>query len=131
MIDNASDDPETLRYLAALPHRVLRIANPDGRFNFAAINNAAAAMVEEELLLFLNDDTEVINPRWLSQMVGWSRLEGVGAVGRGSCTRMAGSSTRASSTASTRDSPDTPSGCSRGGSGGPSTSRVSRATARR
>ena len=81
VIDNESDDPETLRYLASLPHRVLRIANPDGRFNFSAINNAAAAMVEEDLLLFLNDDTEVINPRWLSQMVGWSRLEGVGAVG--------------------------------------------------
>ncbi len=81
VIDNQSDDPETLRYLAALPHRVLRIPNPDGRFNFSAINNAAAAMVAEDLLLFLNDDTEVINPRWLSQMVGWSRLEGVGAVG--------------------------------------------------
>src|SRR5262249_54220455 len=35
----------------------------------------------EDLLLFLNDDTEVIDPRWLSQMVGWSRLPGVGAVG--------------------------------------------------
>ena len=81
VIDNESDDPETLRYLSTLPHRVLRIANPNGRFSFSAINNAAAAMVEEDLLLFLNDDTEVINPRWLSQMVGWSRLEGVGAVG--------------------------------------------------
>ncbi len=81
VIDNESDDPETLRYLATLPHRVLRIDNPAGRFSFAAINNAAAAVVEEELLLFLNDDTEVINARWLSQMVGWSRLEGVGAVG--------------------------------------------------
>ena len=64
-----------------MPHRVLRIPNPDGRFSFAAINNTAAAMVNEELLLFLNDDTEVIKPRWLSQMVGWSRLDGVGAVG--------------------------------------------------
>ncbi len=81
VIDNESDDPATLAYLASLPHRVLRIPNPDGRFSFAAINNTAAAMVEEDLLLFLNDDTEVINPRWLSQMVGWSRLEGVGAVG--------------------------------------------------
>ena len=98
MIDNESDDPATLDYLASLPHRVLRIPNRDGRFSFAAINNTAAAMVEEDLLLFLNDDTEVINPRWLSQMVGWSRLEGVGAVGRGSCSRTAGSSMRASST---------------------------------
>ena len=81
VIDNESDDRATLKYLAALPHRVLRISSPDGVFNFAAINNRAAAMVEEDLLLFLNDDTEVVDPRWLSQMVGWSRLEGVGAVG--------------------------------------------------
>ena len=81
VIDNDSDDPATLRYLASLPHRVLRIPSPGGRFSFAAVNNRAAAMVKEDLLLFLNDDTEVINPRWLSQMVGWSRLEGVGAVG--------------------------------------------------
>jgi GT2 family glycosyltransferase/glycosyltransferase involved in cell wall biosynthesis len=81
ILDNESDDPATLAYLAATPHRVLRIPNRDGRFSFAAINNAAAARVDEDLLLFLNDDTEVINPRWLSQMVGWSRLEGVGAVG--------------------------------------------------
>jgi GT2 family glycosyltransferase/glycosyltransferase involved in cell wall biosynthesis len=81
VLDNESDDPATRDYLASLPHRVLRIPNPSGRFSFAAINNTAAAMVDEDLLLFLNDDTEVISPRWLSQMVGWSRLEGVGAVG--------------------------------------------------
>jgi glycosyltransferase involved in cell wall biosynthesis len=81
VIDNDSDDPATLKYLASLPHRVLRIPNRDGRFSFAALNNSAAASVEEELLLFLNDDIQVINPRWLSQMVGWSQLPGVGAVG--------------------------------------------------
>ena len=81
ILDNESDDPPTLAYLASTPHQVLRIPNRDGKFSFAAINNTAAAQVEEDLLLFLNDDTEVINPRWLSQMVGWSRLEGVGAVG--------------------------------------------------
>ncbi len=81
VIDNASDDPATLEYLASLPHRVLRIPNRGGRFSFSAINNEAARSVDSELLLFLNDDTEVIEPRWLSQMVGWSRLQGVGAVG--------------------------------------------------
>jgi GT2 family glycosyltransferase len=81
IIHNASVDAETLDYFARSPHRVLTIPNPGGVFNYSALNNAAAAMVEEELILFLNDDMEVIEPRWLSQMVGWSRLEGVGAVG--------------------------------------------------
>jgi O-antigen biosynthesis protein len=81
IIDNASDDRATLEYLAAQPHRVLSIPNRNGRFSFAAINNTAASMVTEEMLLFLNDDSEVMGPDWLSQMVGWSRLPGVGAVG--------------------------------------------------
>ena len=81
IIDNESDDPETLAYLSASPHRVLRIKNPDGRFNYAAIHNRAVSMLTEELVLFINNDVEVINPRWLSQMVGWSRLPGVGSVG--------------------------------------------------
>jgi GT2 family glycosyltransferase/glycosyltransferase involved in cell wall biosynthesis len=81
IVDNMSDDPATLAYLARQPHPVTRIANPGDSFSYAHINNAAVKNVSEELILFLNDDTEVIEPRWLSQMVGWSRLPGVGAVG--------------------------------------------------
>lgn len=81
IIDNESDEPETLNYLQSLPHRVIRIANPSGRFNFAAINNRAVEAVSGEFVLFLNNDTEVKAPRWLSQMVGYARMPGVGAVG--------------------------------------------------
>ena len=115
VLDNGSDDPATLAYLDSMPHRILRIPNRDERFSFAAINNTAAAMVDEEMLLFLNDDVEVINPRWLSQMVGWSRLEGVGAVGRGCSSPTAASSTRGSSTACRRASSAMPSSTARGG----------------
>ncbi|HSE12692.1 MAG TPA: glycosyltransferase, partial [Rudaea sp.] len=81
IVDNDSDDPATLEYFESLPHRVERISNPHGRFNFAAINNRAAERAHGELLLFLNNDTEVIEPRWLSQMVGYAGFAGVGAVG--------------------------------------------------
>jgi len=81
VVDNDSDDSATIDYLKSLPHRVERISNPHGRFNFAAINNRAAERADGELLLFLNNDTEIIAPRWLSQMVGYSRFAGVGAVG--------------------------------------------------
>ncbi len=81
VIDNASDDPATLQYLASLTHRVLWIPNQNDQFSYAAINNAAVSMIDDDLIVFLNDDIEVINPRWLSQMVGWSQLSGVGAVG--------------------------------------------------
>ncbi|OYQ36914.1 hypothetical protein CHU95_02700 [Niveispirillum lacus] len=80
--DNCSDDPATLAYLSALPYRVLRIANPPpGRFSYAHLNNEAARQVDADYLLFLNNDTKLRDPRWLSQMMGYARLKGVGAVG--------------------------------------------------
>jgi GT2 family glycosyltransferase/glycosyltransferase involved in cell wall biosynthesis len=81
IIDNDSDDAETLAYLEEAGHRVLRIASPGGRFNFAALNNRAVEQIDADYVLFLNNDTEVVAPRWLSQMVGYLGLSGVGAVG--------------------------------------------------
>ncbi|MEG5057428.1 glycosyltransferase [Microcoleus sp. A2-C5] len=81
VIDNESDDPKTLEYLNQLSCQVLRIRNPGGKFSFAAINNRAVAQVDSEYVLFLNNDTEVITPRWLSQMVGYAQIPAVGAVG--------------------------------------------------
>jgi GT2 family glycosyltransferase/glycosyltransferase involved in cell wall biosynthesis len=81
IIDNESDDPKTLEYLKQLNCQVLRIKNPGDKFSFAAINNRAAEQVDSEYVLFLNNDTEVINPRWLSQMVGYAQIPAVGAVG--------------------------------------------------
>jgi GT2 family glycosyltransferase/glycosyltransferase involved in cell wall biosynthesis/predicted nucleic acid-binding Zn-ribbon protein len=81
IIDNESDDPETLEFLRRTRHKVLRISNPEGRFNFAAINNRAVEQTDADYVLFLNNDTEVIAANWLSQMVGFLGLQGVGAVG--------------------------------------------------
>jgi GT2 family glycosyltransferase len=81
IVDNESDDSSTLEYLSQTPHKVLRIANPENGFSFAAINNRAVERVDADYLLFLNDDTEVITPEWLTQMVGYLKMPGVGAVG--------------------------------------------------
>ncbi len=82
IIDNESDDPKTIKYLDSLKEcEILKIKSPQGKFNFAYINNEAVKSVKEELLLFLNNDTEVINPKWLSQMVGYMQFNGVGSVG--------------------------------------------------
>jgi glycosyltransferase involved in cell wall biosynthesis len=81
IIDNESDDRETLEYLQKTRHMVLRIPNPAGRFSFAYINNRAVEQADADYVLFLNNDTEVITANWLSQMVGYLGLTGVGAVG--------------------------------------------------
>ena len=80
VVDNESDDTDTLDYLKGLPHRVISIPSPDG-FSFAAINNRAVEQVNTDYVLFLNNDTEVISPEWLSAMVGYMGMLKMGAVG--------------------------------------------------
>jgi GT2 family glycosyltransferase len=53
----------------------------DRPYNFSKTNNWAAAQAGGELLCFLNDDTEVITPDWLSTMTGHVLRNRVGAVG--------------------------------------------------
>ncbi|MDX1407275.1 MAG: glycosyltransferase, partial [Saprospiraceae bacterium] len=83
--DNASQDPATLDYLEEIQHddhvRVVVIPNKSNGFSYAAINNEAVKYANGKLLCFLNDDTEIIKPQWLSQMVGYASLEGVGICG--------------------------------------------------
>lgn len=68
--------------LNELGHKVLWAPpGPQGGFNFSHKMNWASEQVDGELLVLLNDDTEVRNPAWLSSMVGYSQLPGVGAVG--------------------------------------------------
>lgn len=60
------------------PHRLLWWDQP---FNYSAVNNWAAGEATGEILVFLNDDTEVLADRWLEDLVGWLQRPGVGVVG--------------------------------------------------
>jgi GT2 family glycosyltransferase len=81
VVDNDSDDPKTLHYLEMLEAegiKVLRIAGP---FNFSALNNAAVADATGEMLCFLNNDVEIIDPDWLALLVREAVRPDIGAVG--------------------------------------------------
>jgi GT2 family glycosyltransferase/glycosyltransferase involved in cell wall biosynthesis len=81
ILDNESDERETMAFLATCGHRVVRVRSPNNRFSFAHINNYGAKKADTDFIVFLNDDTQVIEPRWLSQMMGYARMPGTGAVG--------------------------------------------------
>jgi len=81
VVDNETDEPEALEYLASLPHKIIRTAASGDSFNFSAVNNAAVHQSDSEYILFLNNDTEVMDPAWLSRMVGYAQMKNVGAVG--------------------------------------------------
>ena len=53
----------------------------DKPFNFSLINNSAARSCTSPVLLFLNDDTSVVEPGWLEAMVELALRPDVGAVG--------------------------------------------------
>ena len=53
----------------------------DGIFNYSAINNFGAAHAKGDYLLLLNNDTEIISPDCLEQLLGYCMRPDVGAVG--------------------------------------------------
>ncbi len=86
IIDNDSTDPEALAYLDDLRGRknvrVETVSSSGGKFNYAKINNQAILNhCSSTFVLLLNNDTRVVSPRWLSQMVGYAGMPNVGAVG--------------------------------------------------
>lgn len=50
-------------------------------FNFASACNFGAGEAKGEYLLFLNNDTEVITPTWVEDMLGYAQQKEIGAVG--------------------------------------------------
>lgn len=84
VVDNGSDDPETLAYLQALRDlgsSSLKVLSFPGPFNFSAMNNMAAREARGEFLLLLNNDTQVLHEDWLDEMLGYAQRGDVGAVG--------------------------------------------------
>ncbi|MEM2174693.1 MAG: glycosyltransferase family 2 protein [Candidatus Micrarchaeia archaeon] len=59
----------------------IKILRYSGEFNFSLINNFAVNYAKGDLLLFLNNDTEVINPEWLTELVSHAIREEIGCVG--------------------------------------------------
>ena len=82
IVDNGSDDPETLAYLQTLKADPrIRVLRDERAFNFSALNNAAVLHAHGEYLGLINNDIEVISPEWLDELVSLAQQPGVGAVG--------------------------------------------------
>lgn len=82
VIDNDSADPQTRAWMDEFDNgRDRRVIQAPGDFNFSRINNVGARSARGELLLLLNNDTEVIDPAWLTNMVRWIQQPDVGIVG--------------------------------------------------
>lgn len=59
----------------------VKIVTYEGGFNYSSINNVGVKETKGEYLLFLNNDTEVISPDWMEQLLMYAQRKDVGAVG--------------------------------------------------
>ena len=83
IIENNSESEGTFRYYEKIQaeHGNLRVLHWDGPFNYSAINNFGAGYAQGDYLLLLNNDTEVITPDWIQEMLMFCQREDVGAAG--------------------------------------------------
>lgn len=82
VLDNESDEASSRRYLRELEKSdAVRVIAARGAFNWSAINNIGAKSALGEHLVFLNNDTEILTPEWLAEIVAQGQRPQVGAVG--------------------------------------------------
>jgi O-antigen biosynthesis protein len=82
VVDNDSDDPETMAYLDELRARErCRVVKFEGEFNFSAINNFGVSQTDAPLVALVNNDLEVIHGDWLDEMVSHALRPEIGCVG--------------------------------------------------
>jgi GT2 family glycosyltransferase len=81
LVDNGSTAADTRALLAGFARQPrLRVLHDERPFNFAALNNAAAGSSDADVLVFLNNDTEVIEPDWVATLLEEALRPQVGAV---------------------------------------------------
>ena len=82
IVDNDSDDSDTLNYLGELRTRErVRVVSFPGEFNFSAINNFGVSQTDAPVVGLLNNDLEVIHGDWLDEMVSHALRPEIGCVG--------------------------------------------------
>ncbi len=90
LVENNSEAPETFAYYETLPERVAsasegkgiaRVVYWPGEFNYSQIINFGVEHAKGDYLLLLNNDTEVISPDFIEEMMGYLQRPDAGVVG--------------------------------------------------
>jgi GT2 family glycosyltransferase len=83
IVENNSEEPETFECYKKLEqdYSNLKVVYWKGSFNYAAINNFGAGFASGDYYLLLNNDTELISPDGIADMLGICMRKDVGIVG--------------------------------------------------
>jgi GT2 family glycosyltransferase len=83
IIDNQTTDANALLYLERLSRKIpnIKVFKYNREFNYSEMNNFAVKKSSGDILGFVNNDIEVINSDWLTEMVSHAIRCDVGCVG--------------------------------------------------
>lgn len=82
VVDNGSDESNALGYIVGGEEKKLfRVIRDNREFNYSRLNNEAADTSTADVLVFLNNDTEIIQSDWLQRLVRQAMQPDTGAVG--------------------------------------------------
>lgn len=82
LVDNDSNEEALdFYYKKIVKNRPVRVVNFNEDFNYSKANNLGASLSQSDLLLFINNDMEVIDPDWLGELSQWSMVDEIGVVG--------------------------------------------------
>ena len=84
VVENNSTEEETFEYYKKLEAECsdVKVVYWEGTgFNYPAINNFGVEFAQGEYLLFLNNDTEIVNADCFEELLGYCMRQDVGAVG--------------------------------------------------
>ncbi len=82
LINNNSSENKTFEFINEYStHPQIKILNYDKPFNWSKINNFGSEVSSGDVLIFLNNDTEVISSDWMKLLIGDALQNNVGVVG--------------------------------------------------
>jgi GT2 family glycosyltransferase/glycosyltransferase involved in cell wall biosynthesis len=82
IVDNGGESDANNAWYAENSHGMdLRVSWWTDPFSYPAVNNLGARLGDGEVVVFLNDDTEVLDPTWLTEIVGWAVQPQIGVAG--------------------------------------------------
>lgn len=84
VVDHDTQDPDALDYLSNLNDtqpftQHIEVVRTSGEFNYSRLCNLGTSLAKGDFLLFLDNDTEIIQPSWLDDMLGYLQQPGVAA----------------------------------------------------
>jgi glycosyltransferase, family 2 len=83
IVENNSEENETFEYYKKIDgkDKIKVVYFPEKEFNYSKIINFGVKNSTGDYIVQLNNDTELLTPNWLQEMLGFAQRDDVGAVG--------------------------------------------------